>query len=650
MLKYLTKNRLLVIIVISLTIAFLSIAFSIYIQFYYYDTSINGMDPSTSEPAATNEPEQSSLQTLTFSKPTGFYNENIALDITSISDQNRIFYTTDNEIPDANSTQYNGTIIINNLSNIDAKKDKITIIRAGAFDSNNNIVDNKVYTMVYIVNNSPFTQRYAMPVIALTTKRANLYGTQGIITNPVKKGDEWEKDVNVVFFETDGSVKFNIDAGIKIFGGASRGLAQKSFRITARKEYDVENGKFKYAIFPDLKDNTGKIIDKFNSFILRNAGNDSLTTGTGSTGTRDGFMHRLAYKANLDNMAYRPSIVYLNGAYYGILNLREAQDDNYINSHYNIPKENVTVLGNGNVQENKLGEMLLDSGPLTEIKEYSNMIKFIAEKDMSINANYQKASELIDIDSFIRYMAFEIYIVNFDWPHNNVRVWRYNGTPNSQPFQDGRWRYMLKDIDFGFGRYPEMSFDKDTLAMVYNGGGGQLRLGQMLKSLLKNTNFKNKFICYMCDIANYVMEPNSVISELNIAKTEYQPEVKRMLTKYGIPNNYTDWNKSFKTMTDFAQKRTTYYLNYENNLFKLSGLANVTVNKSDKGTIVLSTINIYSGSGTWIGQYFKNQPIFITVIPNEGCSFNGFTITGSGSITNNNLNIESDVTITANFN
>lgn len=652
--KFFTKNNILLILITIITFALVSLVFSIYFEFFYISDSKNDViiqaTPTNDNPAATEEPQPISVQTLIFSKPSGFYISDITLEITPIIEGSRVFYTVDSDIPTTSSIQYNGSISITDISSTSSKVDKIMVIRAAAFDAENKLIGNKLYTMVYIINSTPFTERYSMPVISLSTKKSNLYGTLGILSHPVNKGKEWERPVNVTFFETDGTVKFNIDAGIRIFGGASRGLPQKSFKITARKEYDADYGKFKHVIFPDLRDYSGKIIDKFDSFILRNGGNDSLTTDNGASGTRDGFLHRLAYKANIDNMAYRPAIVYLNGSYYGILNLRESEDENYINSHYGIPEDKVTIMGNGNVQENKLGEMLLDNGPESELKEYSDMVKFISDKDMTIDANYQKATEMLDVDSFIRYMAFEIYIVNYDWPQNNIRVWRYNGTPNSNPYQDGKWRYMLKDIDFGFGRYPDMSYDKDTVGAVTNGGGGQLRLGDMLSNLLTNISFKNKFICYMCDMANYVMEPNSVISELNKAKAEFQPEVKRMLIKYGKSNNLTNWNKTFQTMSEFAENRVDYYLSFGKNRFQLSGLANVTVNKSDKGTIILSTVRISSGEGTWTGRYFKSVPTLITAIPNEGYSFEGFSIEGKGSIYKNYLNFIGDVTITANFN
>lgn len=238
---HITKHRLLKIA--TAIIRILPIVSLIVFIHFFNGAPINKDENISLETETTASPQETKIQVLTFSKPAGFYNENITVEIVPISDQYRIFYTMDSESPTTASLQYNGSINITDLSSTDSKKDKITVIRAAAFDADNNIVDNKIFTMAYIINATPFTKRYTMPVISLTTNKSNLYGNKGIISHPASKGREWERNVNVIFFETDGSVRFNVDAGIRMNGGATRGLQQKSFRITARKEYDIENGK-----------------------------------------------------------------------------------------------------------------------------------------------------------------------------------------------------------------------------------------------------------------------------------------------------------------------------------------------------------------------------------------------------------------------
>lgn len=585
---------------------------------------------------------------LSFSKNSGYYQSALSLNILCDNSTYKIRYTINGNMPTTSSIEYSDTISISNKSSMDPKTDFIVVIRAAAFNGNT-IVDDKVYTMIYIINSNPFQARYSMPVISLVTDNSNLHGSNGIMDNPIKSGREWERPVNVTFFETDSTIKFSIDAGIRMFGGTSRNNPYiKSFKIIVRKEYDLENGMFKHEIFPGLKDKFGNVIKKYNGFILSNAGNDSIVNDYRASQTRDGFIHRLADTTGVDYMDYRPAIVYLNGAYYGTLNLREIEDENYIESHYNIPNDKVTVVGNGNYLQGQMNDILLDNGPVNEVKQYWAMVNYIIGNNMSTPSKYEEACRKLDVDSFIKYMAFEMYVVNLDWPHNNIRAWRYNGSINDSLCQDGKWRYMLKDLDFGFSRYPETTSTANTVTSIINGNDDTFKLKRMVKSLLANKEFKNKFSSYLCDMVNDVMEPNRVIGEINRAKDEYNLEIDYMIKKYGIKTTHAIWNQTFATMTTFAKNRGNLYIQWANSALQLSGTAYVTVNKSPYGVIKVNTVSVPSGSGAWSGKYFKNVPFSLSVIPNSDYRFTGFTVTG-GKIADNTMTIDGDATITASF-
>lgn len=585
---------------------------------------------------------------LSFSQPSGFYQSPFNLSITCDDSSYKIKYTTSSNLPTVSSTDYTGPISITNKSNVDPRSDHITVIRAAAFNGNS-IVNNKVYTMVYIINSNTFQSRYSMPVVSLVTDQSNLYGSKGIIDNPINSGREWERPVNVTFFETDSSVKFSIDAGIRMFGGTSRNNEFiKSFKLLARKEYDPENGMFKHEIFPGLKDRFGNVIKKYNGFLLHNAGNDSIVNDNRASHTRDGLLHRIAGTTGLDFMDYRPAIVYLNGSYYGTLNLREFEDENYIESHYNIPSDQATMVGNGNYLQGEMNTILLDNGPSDGVQNYWAMVNYIIGNNMSDEAKYQKACQLLDMDSFIKYMAFEMYICNLDWPQNNLRAWRYSGPVNDSIGQDGKWRYMLKDLDFGLGRYNESNYSANTVTTIIKGDNDNFKLKRMVKSLLANPEFKNKFSAYLCDLVNDVMDLNKVSIEIDRAKSEYNLEIDNMLKKYSPNTNRTMWTQTFTTMKTFVKNRGALYLQWAGSALKLSGTAMLTVNRSPYGAININTVSILTGSDTWSGKYFKGTPFNISAVPISGYEFTGFTITG-GKIEDNKLILDSNATLTANF-
>jgi Lamin Tail Domain/Fn3 associated/CotH kinase protein/PA14 domain/Divergent InlB B-repeat domain len=80
----------------------------------------------------------------------------------------------------------------------------------------------------------------ALPTIALTLPTSDLFdATTGIYANAENKGVGWERASSVELIYPDGRPGFQINAGLRIRGGASRssGNAKHSFRVLMRKDY-----------------------------------------------------------------------------------------------------------------------------------------------------------------------------------------------------------------------------------------------------------------------------------------------------------------------------------------------------------------------------------------------------------------------------
>ena len=342
----------------------------------------------------------------------------------------------------------------------------VTVIRAAYFDNHGQLVG-KIATQTYLKLEKE--DRFAgLPVICLTTDPENLTGNSGIFTNASMKGKEWERPCNVQYFDEEGNLVLSQDGGIRLFGGSSRGLSQKSLKIYARKSSDFGTtkydgaGKFKYALFgEDRKKADGSVMDGYDSFILRNGGNDSLLTPTEATRAtfiRDGIANVIAGKAapELMNMNYKPVVVFLNGEYYGLLNMREHENDNTIRNNYDIAdedKDNICVIsseldtGRGKRYQGTWFYYVLDDGPEGELEAFESLLADIKAGKLS----YEEVAAKIDVDSFMKYCAVNLFLCNNDWPHNNLKVWRYCGEGTGD--LDGRWRFVFKDMDLGTGRY-----------------------------------------------------------------------------------------------------------------------------------------------------------------------------------------------------
>lgn len=430
-----------------------------------------------------NKTYSESVETLVepiFSDRGGFYQDKMLLTISvpkEFEGQDVILRVTyDGSEPNLHSEEYSGEIKMPDVGFVEtsfANKDanvKVSVIRAACFNKYGKLLG-KIATGTYIQTKNS-TERFNMPVISLVTDSENLNNAStGIFANTWGSGSDWERPVNVAFYEADGSMAFTQDAGIRLFGGSTRNLTQKSFRITARKTeyFETEKyngaGKFKYALFPDRLDSSGNLLEAYDSFVLRNGGNDSVFFSEDSSRIafmRDGIAAKISQKAapEVDAMDYRPVVVFLNGEYYGIMNLREYQNNKYIQNVYSIDdKEGITVISTemDTSREGRYdGQWFYyeqDDGYEGELEKFTSLLNNIK----SGNVTYEEAEKQIDMDNFMKYVAVNLFLCNTDWPHNNVKVWRYAGENPGETADtsvtDGKWRFMLKDADLGLGRF-----------------------------------------------------------------------------------------------------------------------------------------------------------------------------------------------------
>lgn len=560
-----------------------------------------------------NRMDESLAGTMTkpvFSDLGGFYTGKMVVKVSvppSLKDSvSKMTITFDGSVPSADSRIYEGDgILFPNAGCVttdfedSTQNVSVSVLRAACFDESGAIVG-QIATATYIqlteeqlaaqlmsgkISGSP--ARFNIPVISLVTDEVNLTGRYGIFDFPEGKGKEWERPVNITFFETDGSIGFTQDAGMRLSGESSRELAQKSFRITARKsEYfdtDMYDGKskFSYAIFPDRLDYGGKLLNQYDSIVLRNSGNDSIMLYEDSdriTFMRDGLAAMIAQKAapDVDAMAYRPAVVFLNGEYYGILNIREYQNRKYIQNVYDIKDEdNITVISseldtsNGDRYDGTWFYYEQDSGPEGELSQFIKLMDDIVNKGVY---KFEEASVFIDMDNFMKYCAINLFLCNTDWPHNNIRVWRYASWEPDKEVTDNRWRFMLKDADVGMGRYVcgiygypvELYTKADSRNirfmlrqyMDFNDISGYpeyygphypdgLYIQRLFYFCMQNESFAQSFEDFCETLACSIWTPSALEKLINDAADSISGEMKNFFTK-----NFGKWG--WFSATDYA--------------------------------------------------------------------------------------------------
>ena len=244
-------------------------------------------------------------------------------------------------------------------------------------------------TEVYYVHEN-MRDRYNLPMVSLSINESDLFGPTGIQTNYNSVGLNWERDVHIKYFEPDGKLGFETDAGIRTHGGNSRRYALKSFRLYFRSSYGLNT--VDYRIFKN------KPFVASERLILRNSGSD-----WGRTYFRDAFVQDILRGfTDVEYQGYQPSITTVNGEYWGVMNLRERYDDNYIRLNYNVNKFDILLNTNS-----------IDYGSNSH---YLSLIDFLQNNDLNEPDNYEEVKSRMDVDDFRDYHILQIYSMNTDQP------------------------------------------------------------------------------------------------------------------------------------------------------------------------------------------------------------------------------------------
>ena len=600
-------------------------------------------------------PEYKTLQPPHFSYPAGFYTDGFLLELSSAEQGTSIHYTMDGSEPSLSSPLYSSPIPIesregdpNRLSEIqntspywkqpDGEVFKASVVKAKVFNDQS-LAKSATITQTYFVDEE-IKNRYSLPVMSIVTDQDYLFDyvegiyVKGLIydeyynssirnltnvdANYFQEAVEWERPVHIEIFEPNGEPPFSQNGSVHIHGHATRVLPQKSLRFFARLEYDPKD-IFEYELFPGINNRiNNQPIQEFENFILRNSGNDWHLAFM-----RDALMQNLVKHTALDTMGYRPVIVFINGEYWGIHDLRQRLDENYLASAYLVDTTDVGIL--------EYDGLTLIGSP-DEMNDYTTMLDFIDDHDLHDQKNYEYIQTKVDVDNFIDYTTSEIYSANADWPHNNIKFWRlktgqYN--PEALPGQDGRWRWMLFDTDLGFGlnkghgSYLHRTLD---IASAYD------NKGFLLSSLLKNEEFRIKFINRTADHLNTSFKEERVLDTIDTMQSVLQPDIEEHIRRWrSLGDSVSAWEENVNVLREFAINRPDYMRQHFIEHFGLPGTATLTVQTdSNMGYIQVNSIAITPDTpgvvdpGNWSGIYFQGVPIQVTAIPNPGYKFSGW--------------------------
>ena len=567
---------------------------------YFSKTTKGGANSSKSYTSISETPR--------FSLRGGFYNGNQTIILTSSSPDAMIHYTTNGSEPDSASAVYTEPILIT----------KTSALRARAFEPGE--LPSLTVTQTYLID-----EVINLPVISIVTDSANFFddsigiyitGTNGIrgscdatIRN---LNQDWERPVNIELYETDGSLGFNQEAGIKIYGGCSRTrFPQKSLALYARKSYG--EGSFDYRLFPD------KNIYQFESFILRSSADDQVRTFM-----RDALAQYICLgDMDLDIQAYRPAVVYFDGEYWGIHNIREKINEHYLVSNYNIDKKDINILQSNSSEVYG-----------TPVK-YIDLINYIKVNSLAVTSSYNYFKSQIDIDQFIDYEILHIYLAERDWPGNNIKYW------NSNTIEQKKWRWICFDLDQTFIRTTANTL-ADATAIYGPDWPNPPWATLLLRSLLDNQEFKSRFIQRYAFYVSSTFSPARLVNIVDKFKSVLEPEIPRHVTKWGglmdedsqetwMPPTFSsldEWLNNIDAIKSFIRDRPSIALDHLRSKFGLKNMVNVKIslNIDSAGQILLYDRKVPKPG--FSGKLYSDVHVILRATANPGYKFLHWELSG----------------------
>ncbi|MCF8361952.1 MAG: CotH kinase family protein [Prolixibacteraceae bacterium] len=555
----------------------------------------------TPREANTNPENSLPNDSVYYSIPAGFYESSLQVEIYSANEDDTIRYTTDGAKPDNGSPIYSEAISIN----------KTTVLKAAKFINGERRGQPAANT--YFIND-----KHTTPVVSLSTAPKNFFDYhEGILVEGPNAEPEdpryganywmdWEKEVHFELFDKNEINQIDQGAGVKVAGGYSRVTPQKSMALFARSKYG--KGSFEYPFFNDRDYNS------FEAILLRNSGNDFWYTMF-----RDGYVSEIVKHLDVERLAYQPSSVYLNGEYWGVMNIREKPNEHYFESTQNVDPDDLVLLeGNASVIHGSS-------------QGYNSLMSFVDENDLSDEEKYKHVAGEIDVSCFIDYQLTQIYINNRDWPGNNIKYWR-SKTPN------GKWRWLLYDTDFGFGLYNDVDYIQNGIRFASEQYGPDWPNPPwstlLLRRLLDNISFKNQFINRMADLLNTTFLPDEMNAKLDSVKALFEPEIETHFSKWC--GDINTWNTRVEAIQNFNMKRPGYVRNHFRNYFGLPGISDLTLSLSDAEAGKVKVNTIIPDTYPFKGTYFEGVPVTFTVMPTPGYRF----VRWEGDFESTNENVE----------
>lgn len=482
-----------------------------------------------------------------FSHEGGFYEGPVTLTMDCPKGYS-IYYTMDGSVPDFSSNVYKNPIVLNK---IDKSKSNYANINTSSntnicLSYNNKLVKRAIIIRARVCKNGKFAPNTKdatyfiddnpeLITVSLITDSENLFDYKnGIYVGGIFRGflarSRYNK--NDSSYERMGNYSISgnmIPVHLEIYSGKERMLDQscemcingavsrssslKSLRLHATSRY----GDKKELYIPFFQ-YTESSTTNFSQLVLRSKEKyirNSLV---------DAFCTTLFLNEGMGVQAYIPVVVYLNGEYWGCAELRERLDETMIADHYGLDKNEIVFLKSSFKEQ-----MEIKNGTDEDKQEYLNLYEYAAIHDMTQDSHYEYLADRIDMINFIKYNLVQIFFANYDWPDNNVGIFRTKTVEMDNSFQDGKWRFLLYDMDMSCEDYKH-----NTLLYAMgrekrdweNNEYPEEWSTQLFAGLMDNAIFRKQFLDIYQDYRQTIFQPSYLLNRFEEFVAAYGSELE----------------------------------------------------------------------------------------------------------------------------
>ncbi len=568
-------------------------------------TSLVKPTPATANAGSTIPDLRFQSPKVTISPAGGFYPS--AQTVTLTTTAGEIRYTLDGTIPRADSTLYTAPF------SVAANKP----VRARAFAVGK--VQGDVATRTYFIAETAST----LPVVSLAVDNNTLFGNKiGIYTNTHEPTSSGIRNVykgkdapaSLEYFKPDGTLAFSVRGGVRIGGENNWVHAEKALNFYTRGKYG--DGPVKYDFFP------GSGLALFESFTLRNGGDDWPNCML-----RDAMLPGIiGDRILLDPSYYQPTVVYINGSYWGIHNLRSRNDGTWFAEKHHVAPGKLDYLG---YAHHTSPAVTLDAFE-GNTADFIDLLSFLDNNDLTDPAIWSTVESRIDIDNFIDFVAVETYVINTSWRHNR-EFWRERKA-------GAKWRWFVPDIDRGLdtanigasGELDELIAEDPVLNRLITSPGFKIRLAQRIMAHRAST-----------------FSPARIIGIIIGMDSQISPEIARHIARWTAQGGFSNSRRDaqIQEIKDFATQREATLVTELKAQLALPDPVSLTLASDTPaaGKFLLDGVRVTPG----VIQVFPDRAFDLKAEALPGYTFTGWTgATGGAKL---DLNLASATTVTAHF-